>query len=476
MNGACSYAFVQGATCDDGNPCTVADTCATNACTGTPKVCNAPPASVCISGAVLRTYDVTGMCNGGLCVYQQHDITCAGGPCTNDACQTDPCAGVTCKSPPSSCFGASGTCSKGSCSYPFANGVTCNDANPCTINDACNAGVCTGAPMACDTPPPSVCADSATLEVYAQAGTCSGGTCGYTSSFVPCSAGCANAACASAGWTSMTSNTNQSLYGVWGSSATAVWAVGAQGVAVFFNGAQWVVKSPPSPATLYSVHGTAANNVFAAGDSGKVYKWSGAAWSVAATLPSGVVQAGVFVDGPDTLWVGGSTGSYFTSLYRVVNGAVTLVGSAYESFDSGINGAAVWASSPTDVWVTIQDGYTAHYDGMTVTNNPSTTVNGDAIWASSATNLLIGGRTFIQQWNGSGFTLIPTGLTANLGGLSGTSATRVFGAIADGSVIYFDGSSITNQKTPASNLNAIFAAATGEVFAVGNFGAIVKGP
>jgi len=329
--------------------------------------------------------------------------------------------------------------------------------------------------MACDTPPASMCANSSTLEVYAATGTCSGGTCSYTPSFVPCSAGCAGAACKSAGWTSLTSNTNQNLYSVWGSSATAVWAVGAQGVAVFYNGTSWVVKSPPSLATLWSVHGTAANNVFAAGDSGQVYKWNGTAWSVAATLPSGVTQAGVFVDGPDSLWVAGSKPSYFTSLYRVVSGTVTLVGSAFEELDNG-GGAAVWANSPTDVWAAIQDGYPAHYDGTSVTNETGAGINGDAIWASSATNLLIGGRTFIQQWNGSSFTPIATGLTGNLGGLSGTSATRVFGAIDDGSVLYFDGSSITNQPTPAAELNAIFAAATGEVFAVGNGGSIVKGP
>jgi hypothetical protein len=430
---------------------------------------------VCISGTVLRTYDATGACNGGLCVYQQHDITCTGGPCANDACQTDPCAGVSCNSPPSSCFGAAGTCQNGSCSYPYANGVTCNDGNACTTNDTCNAGVCSGAPITCNTPPPNTCSDSATLEVYAQTGTCSGGTCGYKPSFVSCSAGCANGLCNPSGWTSLKSNTNQNLYSVWGSSATAVWAVGAQGVAVFYDGTQWVVKSPPSPATLYSVHGTAANNVFAAGQAGKVFKYDGTSWSVAATLPSGVLQAGVFVDGPDTLWVGGSTGSYFTSLYRVVSGNVALIGSAYEAFDSMINGAAVWANSPTDVWVGIQDGYTAHCDGTTVTN-ASPQIQGDTIWASSATNLLIGGGSYIQQWNGSSFTVIPTGLTANLGGLSGTSATRVFGAVADGSVLFFDGTNITNQTTPASELNAIYAAPTGEVFAVGNGGAIVKGP
>ena len=95
MGGTCDYTFVTGASCDDGNACTVADTCAAGACAGTPKVCNAPPASVCVSASTLLTYDATGTCTAGLCVYPQHQITCTGG-CVNDACQTDPCAGVTC--------------------------------------------------------------------------------------------------------------------------------------------------------------------------------------------------------------------------------------------------------------------------------------------------------------------------------------------------------------------------------------------
>ena len=43
---------------------------------------------------------------------------------------------------------------------------------------------------------------------------------------------------------------------------------------------------------------------------------------------------------------------------------------------------------------------------------------------------------------------------------------------------YFDGVGITQQPTPANTalLNAIWAAPTGEVFAVGTGGAIIKGP
>src|SRR5690242_3945289 len=34
--GVCQYAFVEDAPCDDGNACTVGDTCSAGACTGTP--------------------------------------------------------------------------------------------------------------------------------------------------------------------------------------------------------------------------------------------------------------------------------------------------------------------------------------------------------------------------------------------------------------------------------------------------------
>src|SRR5688500_5559326 len=44
--GVCHYAFVENASCNDGNACTVADTCAAGACAGTPLVCSAPPANV----------------------------------------------------------------------------------------------------------------------------------------------------------------------------------------------------------------------------------------------------------------------------------------------------------------------------------------------------------------------------------------------------------------------------------------------
>ena len=105
----------------------------------------------------------------------------------------------------------------------------------------------------------------------------------------------------------MTSSTDNDLVSVWGSSATAVWAVGYNGTAVFYDGVQWQVQSPPiaSTAVIWSVSGTAAGNVFAVGSDNTVYKYDGTSWSAHTTIPS-TNRPGVFVDGTNTMWIAGT--------------------------------------------------------------------------------------------------------------------------------------------------------------------------
>jgi hypothetical protein len=93
-----------------------------------------------------------------------------------------------------------------------------------------------------------------TAKIYASSGSCSVGACSYTSTDQSCASGCTNGFCKSTGWTQMTSNTDRDLFGVWGSSASAVWAVGESGTAAFYNGVEWEVRTLPSQlgGTLYA--------------------------------------------------------------------------------------------------------------------------------------------------------------------------------------------------------------------------------
>ena len=149
--GTCSNpALTNGTACNDGNECTQVDSCSSGVCTGSsPVVCTAE--DQCHSVGVCAP--ATGVCsnpalsNGTAC----ND----GNACTlSDSCQSGSCVG----SNPVTCVAAdqchvAGVCNaaSGVCSTPTApNGTVCNDGNGCTQVDSCQLGVCAGSsPVVC---------------------------------------------------------------------------------------------------------------------------------------------------------------------------------------------------------------------------------------------------------------------------------------------------------------------------------------
>jgi hypothetical protein len=110
----------QGAAeCNDGNPCTT-DSCPGGKCAAIPldgPACD--DKEPCTSGET---------CKGGLCQGGKPLLCDDKNPCTLDACDK-----------------ASGKC----VATPAAEGSSCSDGSPCTQNDACKGGVCSGAAVVC---------------------------------------------------------------------------------------------------------------------------------------------------------------------------------------------------------------------------------------------------------------------------------------------------------------------------------------
>jgi hypothetical protein len=150
-NGTCSNpALANGTVCNDGNACTLSDSCQSGSCVGSnPVVC-----------AASDPCHMAGACNPstGAC---SNPVTANGTACSdgnacdlNDSCQTGVCTAashVTCTA--SDQCHVAGTCnpSSGTCSNPAAaNGTACNDGNACTQSDSCQSGTCTGSnPVVC---------------------------------------------------------------------------------------------------------------------------------------------------------------------------------------------------------------------------------------------------------------------------------------------------------------------------------------
>jgi hypothetical protein len=131
------------APCNDGNACTINDTCASGSCvSGAPLVCN--DGNGC-------TDDSCNPASG--CIYTNNTAPCSDG----NACTTnDTCGGGTCVSgAPLICNDGNG-CTDDSCNPASGciytnNSAPCSDGNACTTNDTCAGGTCVGgAPPDCN--------------------------------------------------------------------------------------------------------------------------------------------------------------------------------------------------------------------------------------------------------------------------------------------------------------------------------------
>jgi hypothetical protein len=194
----CTFTLLTGTACDDGDPCSVSDTCnLLGRCEGTPKDCSeldsecsegvcdedtgecqAAPSATATSCDDDNPCTVEDECDGaGQCEGKERDCstlttTCTEGVCdpesgscvaqaTNsgevcdddDKCTTgDICsAGGTCEGESVDCSAASSQCtlgvcdpSSGRCEAEPLTGAACDDDDSCTILDTCDDGECKG--------------------------------------------------------------------------------------------------------------------------------------------------------------------------------------------------------------------------------------------------------------------------------------------------------------------------------------------
>ncbi len=145
-DGLCYFEASQGQACDDGNPCTLGDACSVGSCVpGGTKLCKdgeSCTADGCDPGS-------------GTCVFKALSAPCDdGNPCTlGDACDAGSCLAGKAKSCDDNnpctienCDAATGDCK-------IANtvpGIACEDGELCTQADACSEGKCVaGKPIVC---------------------------------------------------------------------------------------------------------------------------------------------------------------------------------------------------------------------------------------------------------------------------------------------------------------------------------------
>jgi len=66
---------------------------------------------------------------------------------------------------------------------------------------------------------------------------------------------------------------------VWGSGPEDVFAVGAEGTILRYDGARWYGMSTPTRVELRAVWGTGPTDVYAVGETGTILRFDGARWT-----------------------------------------------------------------------------------------------------------------------------------------------------------------------------------------------------
>ena len=173
----CDGSTDEGELCDDGDDCTKDECAGETGCTHEPMTGNA-----CFDDDAC-TYD--DHCEVGVCIGLLVDCDDAN-PCTDDEC--GPGNGcfheensLTCDDDGDSC--SADICSGGECTHPPGNdGELCQDDDPCTIDEFCDAGLCVpgGAKPICLSPcGDGVCSPSpADEDCPVDCGPCGDGVCG----------------------------------------------------------------------------------------------------------------------------------------------------------------------------------------------------------------------------------------------------------------------------------------------------------
>jgi len=330
----------------------------------------------------------------------------------------------------------------------------------------CGDGVTNG-PELCDGSPPA------------------GRTCldfGFDRGILGCSALCAASfdGCEELGWKLQPSGTPRILQGVWGTGPTDVFAVGAGGTILHWDGAAWTPMSSPTSKSLGAVWGSSTSDVFAVGAGGTIVHWDGASWS-AMSSPTDANLLGVWGSGYRDVYAVGPGLFDSPGVIAHWNGDVW---SATTVDTPSLN--AVWGSGPNDVFVVGYAGNVLHWDGTQWSKMPLLD-NLNAIWGSGPDDVFaVGFMGHVWHWNGHVWYMMGSATNAWLKGVWGTGPNDVYAIEPSGPgagvVVHWDGVSwsVVYQDSGSpqdvfDHIAAIWGSGRNDVFVVGAANNVLHG-
>jgi len=288
------------------------------------------------------------------------------------------------------------------------------------------------------------------------------------------------------------------LLDVWGSSPNSVFVVGAAStwygptegnIILYWDGNAWHKMSTGVLNSLSGVWGTSNNNVYAVGAGGIVLHYDGNNWST-------VVEPGTLADDLTALWGSSeiniyAVGTIYESLTERCAVILHFDGSSWRRvYIDAVNNCkwlyAIWGTSAANIFAG-GGSCILHYDAYGWSKMPinlSHSISG--IWGTSPTDVYaVDSYGGVYRYNGQVWTTIRDSMYDNDGGdIWCNSANDIF-IVGDDPypepypnydpvIFHFDGVNFREMEYPTSNyLEAIWGSSHTDVFAVGGYGTIL---
>ncbi len=258
------------------------------------------------------------------------------------------------------------------------------------------------------------------------------------------------------------------LYGVWGTSNSNMFAVGARNTIFHYDGNSWSTMDNGTQytGTLFDVWGNSGSDVFAVGAGGIILHYDGSSWS---QMNSGTTYQ---------LW--GVWGSSSSNVFAVGHRGTILHydGSSWSTMSGGSSYIYdVWGSSGTDVFAggvntNTTDECIIHYDGVSwsARNKVSTPVL--EIWGISASDVFAVGDGIIH-YDGSSWSSVYSGTSEQLWGVHGSSSSDVYAAGTNGILLHYNGSSWKEMNSNTTEFLTDVWVNNLDVFVVGGNGTVL---
>jgi hypothetical protein len=153
-------------------------------------------------------------------------------------------------------------------------------------------------------------------------------------------------------WVRADGKTTHALEALHGTGPDDVWAVGALGTIIHWDGTSWSVMDTGTSVDLHAVWAVGPKEAWAVGEQGLVLRWDGTRWS-RVNVGTDKRLTSVWASGPADVWLAVS-GSLFNA------GPLHFDGTAWSQrvFPGSVTDAPgrVWGRGPNDVWVTLEYG------------------------------------------------------------------------------------------------------------------------